>query len=312
MAAFFSKVRAGGKKVGLAKNGVESVNEEGLGKKAPLPESVLERSPRFLGAEKPPIRSSEPYRPALAKWLTTPENPFFARAMVNRTWAQLFGRGLVDPVDNINDFASASHPELFEGLTRQFIDSGFDLKALIRGICNSRAYQRGSAGPDPSPGLENLYARAMVRPMTPEQLYDSLESIIGNPEKAARNPEKAAKKAARRVDQNSPRSKFIAFFDTPDGTDPGEYATGIPQVLRLMNSPEMNRQSAFLDGLLGSSQTPAQALDRLYLATLARHPSKAERAKVADYFGKQRREPVEEFADLLWVLLNSSEFTLNH
>jgi len=67
----------------------------------------------------------------------------------------------------------------------------------------------------------------------------------------------------------------VAFFDTPDGTDPGEYATGIPQVLRLMNSPEMNRQSAFLDGLLGASQTPAQALDRLYLATLARHQRSA-------------------------------------
>jgi hypothetical protein len=312
MAAFFSKVRAGGKKVGLAKNGVESVNEEGLGKKAPLPDSALDRSPRFLGGEKPAIKSGDPFRPSLAKWLTAAENPFFARAMVNRTWAQLLGRGLVDPVDNINDFASASHPELFEGLTRQFVASGFDLRQLIRGIARSRAYGRASGGPPESSESAPLFARAVVRPMTPEQLYDSLVSIIGTPDDSSREARRAARKAARKADANTPRSKFVAFFDTPDGTDPGEYATGIPQVLRLMNSPEMNRQTAFLDGLQAAGRTPAQALDRLYLSTLARHPSPAERDRIAAYLDHQKREPREEFADLLWVLLNSSEFALNH
>ena len=232
--------------------------------------------------------------------------------MVNRTWAQFFGRGLVDPVDNINDFASASHPELFEELTREFASSGFDLKRLIAGICTSAAYGRSSAGPAPSPGLPPLYARSIVRPMTPEQLYDSLESLIGQAEKPGRDTAKAARKAAKRGNANSPRSKFVAFFDTPDGTDPGEYATGIPQVLRLMNAPEMNRQAAFLEALLDKSRSPEVALDRLYLATLARHPSKAERDRVKSYLGQEKREPREEFADLLWVLLNSSEFALNH
>ncbi len=147
MASFFSKVRAGGKKVGIAKNGLESVNESGRGRKVPPIDSALNLPPKFLGGERPTLKSNEPYRPALASWVTALENPYFARAMVNRTWSQFFGRGLVNPVDNVTDTAAVTHPELFDGLTKQFVASSFDLKAPIRGLCNSRAYQRASAQP---------------------------------------------------------------------------------------------------------------------------------------------------------------------
>src|SRR5262249_2481610 len=109
-----------------------------------LPDSALAITPRFLGGEAPRLDSKEPYRPGPARCLTAAENPYFARAMVNRVWAQFFNRGLVNPVDNLSDDTQPSHPELFDALTQQFIRSGFDVKYLVRAICNSQAYQRSS------------------------------------------------------------------------------------------------------------------------------------------------------------------------
>src|SRR5207302_768933 len=99
-----------------------------------LPEAAKILPPKFLLGEQPKVSESEPYRPVLAKWLTSGSNPFFAKAMVNRTWAQLFGRGLVNPVDDIRDDNTPSHPELLAELTRQFAGN-FDVKDLIRTIC---------------------------------------------------------------------------------------------------------------------------------------------------------------------------------
>src|SRR5262245_41579029 len=109
-----------------------------------LPESAKRVPAKFLQGEEPKLNTSEPYRPVLAKWLTSGENKYFARAMVNRTWAQFFGRGLVNPVDDMHEKNLASHPELLKDLTKQFVASEFDLKHLIRSICNSEAYQRTS------------------------------------------------------------------------------------------------------------------------------------------------------------------------
>ena len=112
-----------------------------MGKGIKLPSSALVVQAKFLGGKEPAIEGSEPARPVLAKWLTAADNPYFARAMVNRTWAQLFGRGFVNPVDNLHDDNKPSHPELFAALSRQLLASGFDYKALLRGICNSQTYQ---------------------------------------------------------------------------------------------------------------------------------------------------------------------------
>jgi hypothetical protein len=229
--------------------------------------------------------------------------------MVNRTWAQLFARGLVEPVDGMGDGDDGTHPELFRALVAEFRRSGFDLKHLVRGICNSRAYQRTSAG-EGSAG-DGLYARMAIKPFTPEQLYDSLSAVLGTKTETAKGKEarKAAKVAANKYGPKSPRARFVAFFDTPDGADPTEYATGIPQILHLMNAPEMDGGAALLDDALGRG--PAQAVDRLYLATLARHPTRAERQRVGTFL-KSGRPSREALSDLLWVLLNTSEFTLNH
>ena len=166
--------------------------------------------------------------------MTEKENPFFARAMVNRTWFHLFGRGIVNPVDDMHDDNPPSHPELLDELAKQFAAGGFDLKQLIRGITNSRAYQRtskpGKAADDPK-----LFARQTVKVMAPEMLFDSLTRVTGLvPPTEAKGPK--AMNLPKGV-QFSPRDRFVQFYLAgAETSNPTEFDAGIPQALKLMNN----------------------------------------------------------------------------
>ncbi len=118
-------------------------------------------------------------RAVLADWMTAPENPYFARATVNRVWAQFFGTGLVDPVDDLGAENAPSHPELLDELARQFVAHRYDFKYLIRAIVASRAYALSSRGDSPAQEDPRLFARAPIRAMTPVQLYESLVQAAG-------------------------------------------------------------------------------------------------------------------------------------
>ncbi len=336
MAAFFAKVDDGAPaKLLKAKN--PSVREADTVRTKRLPDSAVNTAPRFLGGAAPRLDGRAPYRPVLARWLTSAENPYFARAMVNRVWAQFFGRGLVNPVDNLSEENAPSHPELFESLTRQFVRSGFDVKHLVRAICNSQAYQRSSTAAGP----EGLYAAMTIKPLTPEQMYDSLARILGegNAKKAGKGGKKAAgagkaakaakraakgakgakagKKAAKGANKRGkfkrgPRAVFVSFFRPGEGAEPNEYATGIPQVLQLMNSDWTARTSAFVSRTVKSGVAPARNLEALFLATLARRPTAAECRRLEKYLQDNPGDAAKAYGDVLWALLNSSEFTLNH
>src|SRR5262249_47929951 len=126
-------------------------------------------------------------RMALADWVTAPENPYFARAVVNRLWAYFFGVGLVDPVDEFGEENPASHPELLDELARQFVAHRFDLKFLIRAITNSQTYQRTSAVTHPGQEEPRRFARMSLRGLTAEQLFDSLAQATGYQESTGAN-----------------------------------------------------------------------------------------------------------------------------
>ncbi|HXG11248.1 MAG TPA: DUF1549 and DUF1553 domain-containing protein [Gemmataceae bacterium] len=307
MANFFVKVRPDNVNR-AAKQGVSpGINESGTGRQRMLPESAMNLPPKFLLGEQPKLKANEPYRPAFAAWLTSPDNPFFARAMVNRMWHHFFGRGLVNPVDDMHEGNIPSHPELLQELTAQFVASGFDLKHLIRGICNSQTYQRSSkpvAG-DVDPAL---FAHMTVKVLTPEQLYDSLEQVLG-PARPARPVLRNANPALQRA--NNPRNQFVAFFQGDENADPTEYQDGIPQALRLMNAPQANNLTAAVNRIAKGEQAPAAVIERLYLATLSRRPSTAEAERLTAYVQKQG-DARQAYHDILWALINSSEFRLNH
>jgi len=313
MAAFFTKVRFNGNPQQVARQGgTLSISESGRGRPLRMPISAKRVPPKFLQGEQPALASSDAYRPVLAKWMTDPHNPYFSRAMVNRLWAQFFGRGIVNPVDDMHDGNPPSHPQLLVDLSAQFAANGFDVKQLIRALCNSAAYQRTS-----KPGTGNrdagpeLFSRMAVKVLTPEQMYDSLVQVLGAPNQAngRRRPPNVA--AAARLRNITPRTLFVAFFKGDDNAEPTEYQAGIPQVLRLMNSPQLNNVS-MLAPILKSGKTPKQIVEHLYLITLSRRPTGHELQRTLALVRKHADEPRQAYGDVLWVLLNSSEFTLNH
>jgi hypothetical protein len=312
MAQFFMKVRLTAnpqmaQKKGVSPGIVEGGKAKGKKKKG-LPESARIVPARFLQGAQPKLNPAEPARPVLAKWLASPDNPFFARALVNRLWGHFFGRGLVNPVDDMHADNPASHPELLAALSEQFKLSGFDVKYLVRAIVNSQAYQRSSRLQDGNASDAELFSHAAVRALTPEQLYDSLTLIVGPPGRGA----VPKKKGVAKKGPFGPRDQFVAFFRVEDGADPTEYQAGIPQALRLMNAPLLNNTGPVVTQAVSrGGGAPARVVSQLYLAILSRRPTPDELQRHVAYVRRQS-EARTAYGDLAWALLNCSEFAFNH
>ncbi len=309
MAAFFLKVQPDGNPRQAARNGGNISIKEVSGRpnrRRRLPESAKILPARFLGGDEPKLRASEPARPVFADWLTNSKNPYFARAMVNRGWGQLFGRGFVNPVDDMHDNNPCSHPQLLDELSAQFAASGFDVKYLFRALCNSQAYQRSSkpAGNNEEAAPE-LFARMAIKPLTPGELYDCIGQVMG-----AATPARRDRTAGPARFGGTPREAFITSFGIEDGADPTEYQAGIPQVLRLMNAPQLNRAAAVVS-LVRSGKTQAEIVEALYLKALSRRPTSEEMNRIAHFMQKNSDDKRQAYAGVLWALVNSSEFALN-
>jgi hypothetical protein len=310
MAQFFMKANATivrpKKDNGNLSAGVNEI-ERPIRKFNPLPDSTKTVPAKFLGGEEAKLPKGEPYRPVLAKWATAPENPYFSKAMVNRVWSQFFGRGFVNPVDDMLPENEPSHPALLNELAGQFAVSGFDLKHLIRAICNSQAYQRSSK---PLPGNKDdstLFSHQAVKVLSPEQLFDSLSTVLGGAGPADGRPGKGM--GAYRGPRTA-RDVFVLFFQPGENAKPTEYDEGIPQALKLMNSARLNNSPALVRELGQKGRTPPQIVEKLYLMTVARKPTDPEMRKMTAYVARQP-DGASAYSDILWALLNSSEFTMN-
>jgi uncharacterized protein DUF1553/uncharacterized protein DUF1549 len=318
MAAFFMKTKLTINPQMAAKKGVpvgitEGFVKKGVAKKQALPDSAKIVPAKFLQGETPKLNRAEPYRPVLARWITSPTNRFFTRAMVNRFWYDLFGRGIVNPVDDMHQDNPPTHPELLAMLAEQFKTSGYDVKYLLRAICNSETYQRSSQTTAANQADDKFLSHRVVRVLSPEQLYDSLTSVVGAP---LANKIIAAKKgpAAGKKGIFNPRENFLTFFRIDEGTDPLEYQVGIPQALRMMNAGQFNNTRAtVVKAIQEGKNVPNQVIEHLYLHALARKPSPEETTRLLSFVGPT--DPAERRAaynDILWVLINSSEFAFNH
>jgi hypothetical protein len=262
---------------------------------------------RFLDGKAPKWKFKVGARVTLAEWMTAKDNPFFAKAMVNRTWAQLFGIGLVDPVDDLVDDNPASHPELLEGLAREFAEHEYDIKFLMRAITRSKAYQRASVV-DPTQVQEmRLFARMPLKGLTAEQLYDSIGEASGSPDRAALSQ--------RIFNFGSARQTFTDKF--ADQERRTEYHTSIPQALTMMNNDLINTavdpdRGRTLGAVTSATfmKTPAK-IETLYLAALSRKPTPEELTKMQRYIERSGNEK-KALSDIFWALLNSTEFKFVH
>jgi hypothetical protein len=312
MAEFFARVRPenprnGNKGGDNTQIGVtEGPNRNN--KKDFFPESAKKVAPKFLGGPEPKVDPTQPARPVLARWMTSPDNPFFAKAMVNRTWAMLFGSGFVNPVDDMHEKNDPSHPELLDAMARAFVANGFDLKYLYRSILLSRTYQRTSKPAGGNEADEALFSHMAVKVMSPEQLFDSLTQTTGMAQQIA---ERRAKNPMQKGQPNGPRDQFVQFFLAgADATNPTEYEAGIPQALRLMNSRQLvGNPAAVRQYFTGPRDEPRAVLERMYLATLGRRPTAAEVARLTAHV-QSAGTPADGYGDVLWAVLNSSEFTM--
>ena len=268
--------------------------------------------PTFLDGRKLGPDKDVDRREALGKFITEPANQAFAQAFVNRMWGHFFGRGFVQPVDDFGSHNPASHPELLARLGDEFKASGYDIKALVRWIMNSDAYNLTSASLKENEKDETLFSHMNLKPMTPEQLFDSL--IVAT----------AAHKAGG--EDNSRRrdmwlNQFLFTFANDEGEESLNFQGTIPQALMMMNGELIDQATAgkagsFLADLLDRAQLQGKVsadafiVNQLYLAALSRSPSRNELAKARSYF-ENHGDPKGVIADMFWALLNSNEFVLN-
>ncbi len=278
-----------------------------------MPGTARKVAARFLDGAQPRWREDATTRATLAEWMTSPTNPFFAKAIANRTWEHFFGIGLVDPVDDFRDENPPSHPALLDDLARAFVASKYDLKFLMRAIAASKAYQRSSAQAHKSQDDLRLFARMPLKGLTPEQVFDSLAIATGYREAPGFN------RGFVGFGNNSPRAEFLAKFANPVDRRT-EHQTSILQALALMNgkfiadATSLERSEVLAAVLDSPFMDHRQRLDTLFMAALARPMRSREASRLTAYVtgGGPSRNSKKALADVFWVLLNSSEFILNH
>ena len=259
----------------------------------------------FLDGNKPVRKSNENKRVLLARWITSPNNPYFAKAAVNRIWGSYMGHGFVQPLDDLDPSHPPVFPAVFDALCHQFRLHQFDLKFVIRVISATQVYQRSCRGA-PQEGEDRLaihFARMPLRRMTSDQIYASFVQATG-----FREP-------APNVSETVARDEFQEKF-ADSAVSPTEIKTTILQSLSLMNGRHMTlatdvENSEFLSMVADAPYLDAAGrIETLYLASLSRLPDTTE----MDLFLPTQNSPDAKIAlaDLFWMLLNSAEFLLNH
>jgi hypothetical protein len=264
--------------------------------------------PVFLDGSPAVSSSVDGYLSEVTRWMIAPENKYFARAAVNRIWQNFFGVGIVDPVDDFSDQNPPSHPRLLDNLAHEFRSHNFNLKFIIRSITASRAYQRTSRHVEPNAD-SRLFVHSQIRALTAEQLWDSLEQLAG-----LLGPREGARELSI-VDLTSPRAAFQRLFDTGTSSS-DESSTTILQALALMNGPTVTAATTYSRGVTLTAiadfpgLSPAEKIETIYLATLSRMPRPEELNRSMTYVTEGSNAAL--LSDLLWALLNSSEFVTNH
>jgi hypothetical protein len=316
MAAFFSGMRSKGQGISAPISGEPEDwwFEPGGVTKHPVTAAVMK--PKPPGGEELPIPEGKDPRAVLVDWMTAPENPYFARAVVNRIWGEFFGRGIVHPVDDFRESNPATNDDLLTWLAQDFVAHKFDLQHVMRRILSSALYQASSLPNETNLADNANFSRSLRRRLPAEVMLDAVCDVTGVRDTFDGLPQDSR---AVRTWNNKLGSVFLDTFGRPDPSAdcPCERALTptMTQTLHLLNSETLvNKlaQSDSIPGKLASSSLPTPALiEDLYLRLFCRMPSPEETAIASKIFPAtgDRRKATE---DLAWALLNSAEFVFNH
>jgi len=270
-----------------------------------------------LGADVPPQSPAGDRRQHLADWMTSADNPWFARNVVNRVWARFLGRGLVEPVDDFRDTNPPTNAELLTALADDFIQHGYDLQHLIRTITASSTYQRTSRPNATNEADEQNYSRALLKRMDAEVMMDAICQVTGIDEKF-RNVPRGVR--ALQLWDSQAEHYFLSLFGRPIRKTACECErnteTNVSQIMHILNSPEIHHKLSHDGGrvalLVEKHADNGQLTDELYLTFFARFPTAGERGVAVKYLGRPGTNRQEAAEDLAWSLMNSLEFLFNH
>jgi hypothetical protein len=284
--------------------------------------------PRPLDGQPIPFERTTDRRIELADWLTSSANPYFARSITNRIWANFFGVGLVEKVDDMRITNPASNESLLAAASQFLVDHQFDLKELMRAILNSAAYQRSSESVPGNASDDRFYSRYYPRRLKAEILLDAMSAATGVPTefKNAENKPYAAETRALQLPDASVDSYFLKTFGRPERLITCDCERSdepsMPQVLHLLNGTTLNGKLQASNGRihtwLESAAGPESIVKELYLAALSRYPTPEEELRLTSVLAGALADPANAnerrqlLEDLVWSVLSSREFLFNH
>ncbi len=308
-ASFFSQI---GRKTGEDYREIIIYNRGGGEIAHPVTKKAV--PPTFLGGPRPDTKGKD-RRAVLAEWITSHDNAFFATSVANRVWAHFMGVGIVDPVDDIRVSNPASNPELFAELGQRLTDYEFDLKQLVRDICNSNVYQRSTATNDSNQLDQRNYAYARVRRIPAEMLLDCISQATATKDKFRGLPLGA--RAVQIADGGTSTYFLTTFGRSPRttvceceaSTDPS-----LSQALHLLNGSSTQgkiRQGKLITSWLEQELSIAEIIDRIYIRALSRLPTERESGTLTKLVADAGNQQIG-LEDAFWAVLNSREFMFNH
>jgi hypothetical protein len=312
--AFFAQV---GRKRGQVQNEDRIFHKVGMAT-AQNPKTGQNVKPSGLGSQPVEIAPESDPRQALADWMSNKENPFFSRSLVNRYWKHFFGRGLVDPEDDMRVTNPASNPELLDALANDFVKHDFDLKHLVRTIATSNVYQLAAEPNDWNQDDKQNFSRYYPKRLNAEVLLDAIDQVTGTQTSFAGIP--AGTRAVQLPDTGF-NSYFLTVFGRPEASSACECErsseANLAQSLHLLNSSEIQGKLTAASGnaarLAGDKSRPDELKIReLYLLAFSRVASPDELSIAMAHIQKNAQDPKRAYEDIVWALVNTKEFLFNH
>jgi hypothetical protein len=319
LAAFFARVKQRkdtiepGDKTG--KEGAEVIYVERAGD-ITQPRTGKLMPPKFLGGPVAEVAPGKDRREALAKWMTSANNPFLPKSVVNRVWYHLMGKGIVDPVDDFRDSNPSANDDLLDALAKDFVEHKFDVKFVIRTVMNSRTYQLSARTNNFNKDDNKYFSHAVTKLHSAEQLFDALCYVTDVPEKFAGFPLGTRSVQLPDGEINHP---FLKTFGQPARELACECEregdSNLAQALQLINGPAVNDRlrnaTNRIGKLIAAKKTDAEILNELFLVTLTRPPTDSEVSAMLGHVSAQV-DKRKAWEDVHWALINSKEFLFRH
>jgi hypothetical protein len=272
-------------------------------------------APKFLGGSVADVQGQD-RRIVLAKWLASPENPYFAKNLSNIIWDHFFGKGIIDQVDDVRVSNPPVNPELLDALGQKFQEYHYDFRRLVHDICTSRTYQLARETNASNAGDDRNFSHSLIRRMRAEVLRDCLSQVTETKDKFRGLPLGA--RAVEIADGNTSDYFLTTFGRATRETVCScevKMEPNLSQALALINGNIVQQKlqtSTVINALMNSGKSPPEVVDALYLRTLSRRPTDAEREKLKTVLDQAGNDPRPVLSDIFWALLNSQEFMFNH